>query len=101
MDVTDNAGVTQTTEFSSALPTESAKFSIVGKARLLKKPKVRIIEIKGRFAEVAGDSHAENWVISIPETTNQRSDILLDHPTVGTVYQVEFEAMDVPLDPQA
>ena len=98
---TDNAGVTQTTEFSSALPTESAKFSIVGKARLLKKPKVRIIEIKGRFAEVAGDGHGENWVVSIPEATNNRSDIQLDHPTVGTTYQVEFEAMDVPLDPQA
>ncbi len=91
-----NMGVPQTIEFSSPLPTEAGKILIQGGNRLLKKPKLRIIEAEDKFSTVPDDGGAKNWEVSTPEPNNNRADILIDHPTVATIYQIEFEIMDVP-----
>lgn len=94
---TDKVGVPYTTEFSSSLPTARAILSIQGGERLIKEPKVRVVEpIEGGFrTQIHGE---DKWSIMTSESGENQAEIEIPHPTVATVYQVEFETMDVDLD---
>jgi hypothetical protein len=93
---TDDAGIPYTAYFSSPLPTIEAKVSIQSGSRLLKRPSVRVVEeVDGGFTTVFDDSQDGAWEMSYK---NNQAEILLNYPTVATVYQIEFESMDVALD---
>ncbi len=92
---TDEVGSRYMTYFSSPLPTIEAKVSIQNGSQLLKRPSVRIVEeVDGRFTPVFDHSDEGAWKILYK---NNQAEILFDYPTVATVYQIEFQSMDVAL----
>jgi hypothetical protein len=92
---TDEVGETYTTSFSSPLPTKEAKVSIQSENHFLKTPSVHIVEeVDGGIITAPDNSKAGDWKISY---NNNQAEILFDHPTVATVYQIEFQSMDVAL----
>jgi hypothetical protein len=94
---TAEAGFSQTMEFSSHLPLKKANIAIQGGEQLLRQPRIRIVEeINGGYAPVSGDENIHNWKIVNPEINNNKAEIVLDHPTVATIYQFEFQTMNVP-----
>ena len=93
---TDDASIPYTTSFSSTLPTIEAKVSIQSWSHLLRTPNVRIVEeVDGGFTTVFDNSKEGDWKILYNEN---QAEILFDYPTVATVYQIEFQSMDVALD---
>jgi hypothetical protein len=92
---TDDVGIPYMTSFSSPLPTIEARVSIQGRNQLLRKPGVRVVEeIAGRFTTAHDNNKEGVWKILY---NKNQAEILFDYPTVATVYQIEFQSMDVAL----
>lgn len=94
---TDDIGISQATEFISTLPTEGATVTIESSKWLLRQPKVSILEVAGKLSKVPDNDAQRGWEI---HHNRNKADILLHHPTVATVYRIEFENMGVPFETQ-
>lgn len=82
------------------LPTVQALISIVGSDKALKDPEVRVVEKIGANLHSNTDgTDGGNVQVIAPELKNNRSRIVIDYPPVATVYQVAFQTLDVPLQP--
>ena len=93
---TDGVGIPYMISFSSPLPTKEAKVSIQSESHLLRRPSVSIVEeIDGGITTARDNSKEGDWQILY---NKNQAEILFDHPTVATVYQIEFQTMDVALD---
>ena len=92
---TDDVGIPYSTSFSSTLPTIEVKVSIEGRNQLLRKPGVRIVEeVDGRLSTALDNSKEGGWEILY---NKNQAEILFEYPTVATVYQIEFQSMNVAL----
>lgn len=97
---TDAPGTSHSVEFFSMLPTVQALISIVGSDKALKDPEVRVVEKIGANLHSNTDgTDGGNVQVIAPELKNNRSRIVIDYPPVATVYQVAFQTLDVPLQP--
>ncbi len=95
---TDEVDTPYMTNFSSSLPTIKAKVSIESRKKLLMKPNVRIVDDVDDRLTTAHDNGKEGiWEISYDKN---HAEIQLDYPTVATVYQIEFQSMNVALGRQ-
>jgi len=93
---TDVVGKPYAISFSSPLPTKEAKISIQNGSYLLRRPKVCIVEeVDGGITTALDNSKEGDWEIFY---NKNQAEILFDHPTVATVYQIEFQSMNVALD---
>lgn len=91
----ESAGAAYTTEFHSALPTRDARIFIQGGNKLLKKPKVRIVEeVNGGFSPVVQNEEEPIWTISTPVPDKNIAEIQLEYPPPAIAYQVEFASME-------
>jgi len=96
---TDAVGKPYAISFSSPLPTKEAKISIQNGSYLLRRPSVCIVRgVDGGITTALDNSKEGGWEIFYDKN---QAEILFDHPTVATVYQIEFQAMDVALDTHA
>jgi hypothetical protein len=92
---TDDVDAQNVSYFSSPLPTIEARIFIQGGNQLLRRPSVSIVEeANGRFATVFDKSKDGTWETSYG---NNQAEIVLDYPTVATVYRIEFPTMNVAL----
>ncbi len=93
---TDDVGKSYTISFSSPLPTIEARVSIQSGSHLLRRPGVCIAKgIDGGITTALDNSKEGGWEILY---NKNQAEILFDYPTVATVYQIEFQSMDVALD---
>jgi hypothetical protein len=93
---TDDVGIPYTASFSSPLPTTKARVSIQSGSHLLRRPGVSIVKGKdGGITTALDNSQEGGWEIVY---NKNQAEILFDYPTVATIYQIEFQSMDVALD---
>lgn len=95
----DDVGIQYTTLFSSPLPVENAAIHLQSDNKLLKEPKVSIVEeVDGQLWTVTNDENSQIWEISSLENYEKKIDIF--YPMVATCYQIKFETIDVDPGPR-
>ncbi len=97
---TDAVRQEQTIRYATQLPTKLAVVRISAESHLLRLPKVSVREAQDFYAAAPNVAANEHWSISTPDAKQNHSTIVLDHPTVGTIYEVRFSLMEKAIEPR-